>query len=523
MKITHKLSIDLLQRESPIEMDAVQNDRGRNLSLMLHGNGIPWTVPENARATVRYCKPDGTGGEYDTLPDGSCAWSAADHILTVALAPQVLTVPGEVALSVLLTDGDHSISTFDIALHVQPDTLGRITKSEAYSNLSCAADALSSIGTGIISGKIGSIVLLGDSITDGVGGSGYNGSNDRGPSTNTDGYCWANAFKKFLAERYGTAVTNMGMCGTQLAQQLAAALPSVTKQDFVIWLTGTNDRDQHTAYRSELRASISALREKCAGVLVISSIPAAKADEKNHSATMQYMDEIITAAAAGYVPYFSMYQAFCRYCEQHEIPLSGCFADSINPNDLGHSIMFKLLCQALGLPLDAYTDYQSDAVWWDPNLSEELLASNLSGFSESSFTSGLTSGIVPCAYMNSYDASGAVTSLSGKHITRMELCVHTAGTITVGTVDLNTVGQQKPAYLQSNTVQVNETGMVSIDVDLDIGANETLAVQSSTDTGQLSFIVGSVTQNDALRFWTSANFESGSEQCIILYGSIYGY
>ena len=73
MTITNKLSIDLARREAAVQADAVQGDCGRKLSLLLHTNAVPWPIPENVRALIRYCKSDGIGGEYDTLPDSACA------------------------------------------------------------------------------------------------------------------------------------------------------------------------------------------------------------------------------------------------------------------------------------------------------------------------------------------------------------------------------------------------------------------------------------------------------------------
>lgn len=529
MTITHKLSIDLLRQENTTQIDAVQDDSCRYLALMLHANGIPWTIPTDISAVIRYLKADGVGGEYDALPDGTCAWSAADNVLTIALAPQVLTAAGETALSVMLTDGDRSVSTFDITLRVLPGVHTRIAESDRYVNVSATTaafeSALTDIGARIMRGGISSIVLLGDSITDGAGGTGYNGSYSGDPSTNTDGYCWANVFKKYVEERYGTSVKNLGMYGTQMVTQMNTALPLLSKDDFVIWLTGTNDRNNYDSYAANARSYIDAIKDRCGGLLVISSIPATEADENNHTVNMQKMDELVACAAAGYVPYFSMYQEFVRYCETCGIDLGDCFDDHVHPNDTGYYIMFMLLCRKLGLPLDPYTGYQSDGVWWDPSAGISILAANTTMHSESSFTSGFGtgSGVVPSVYMHGHDAVDNTTALSGKHITQIELLVHTAGVITFGTVALDTLARQKPVYTQSKTFQITGTGMSVIDLDLDIGENETLAIQSTTDTGKLAYIVGSSTQLDPLHFWTSNNFESGTNQCIIVYGTIYGY
>lgn len=119
MIITSKITMDFQRPGKPPVINAVQNDRySRNLEIALFDNGGPWQVPEDADVLIRYCKPDATGGEYDLLPDGSSAWAAEENNLTVALAPQVLTVPGSVMLSVVLLSSERQISTFGIVIQV---------------------------------------------------------------------------------------------------------------------------------------------------------------------------------------------------------------------------------------------------------------------------------------------------------------------------------------------------------------------------------------------------------------------
>ena len=560
MTITHKISIDLARHSVPAQIDAVQGDSGRIIALKLHTNGIPWHIPAGIGILIRYRKPDGIGGTYDTLPDGSCAFEIRDNVLAIALAPQVLTVPGKTQLRVLLTNGNHCISTFDIAVNVQPALQPGIEKSQHYVNLASflvtpegaevgqylkvlqtdsrgrvtrlgAANAaggneLESIGAKIISGEIRSIVLLGDSITDGAGGSDYNGNFANTLSTNTEGYCWANAFQKFTRQRYGTTVQNKGMYGTVMATQKETALNFLTEKDFVIWLTGTNDRWDANGYKANLRAQLEAVKKKCAGLLVISNIPATEADEREKPFTMQQMDEIIMGQVDGFVPHFSMYQAFIEYCLQHGISLSDCFADHCHPNDLGYKIMFTLLCRKLGLPLDPYTDYGYNGLWWNDILSgtEGVLASNeasadASAFNQTMIKTGVT---VPCVFMPGYNADARTTSLSGTYITKMNLLVNTAGTITFGTVDLNTVGQA-PVYRKRKTVEVSQTGLVTLELGLKVGAHETLAFHSTDDTGGLAYLVGNTYGSSELQFWIANSFKNNTPENSALYGTIYGY
>jgi len=120
MIIKHKLTMDLADYTSNATIHTAQNDRySRNLEFTLLENGNAWVIPQNAAVLICYSKPDGTGSTYNTMPDGSAAWQISGNILTVALAPQVLTVPGAVRLSVTLMQEQNQISTFAVIIYVE--------------------------------------------------------------------------------------------------------------------------------------------------------------------------------------------------------------------------------------------------------------------------------------------------------------------------------------------------------------------------------------------------------------------
>ena len=131
--ITNKLKLDLQKPGTTPTVHAVQNDSySRNLEIALFSGHRPFAFPDGGTVVVRYKKADGKGGEYDTLPDGSAAWWVERNILTVALAPQVLTTPGSVLLSVTLIACETQISVFPIRLSVEPIAAGKTAKSEDY-------------------------------------------------------------------------------------------------------------------------------------------------------------------------------------------------------------------------------------------------------------------------------------------------------------------------------------------------------------------------------------------------------
>ncbi len=136
MIVTHNVTMDLQEKSTVPQIDASQDDQyTRNLAITLLSGGEPWTVPADARVVVRYQKSDGMGGSYDTLPDGTPGCIIEENVLTLALAPQVLTVPGTVMLSATLIAGDQIISIFSVNMYVWPRVKEIFAESAPYYNV----------------------------------------------------------------------------------------------------------------------------------------------------------------------------------------------------------------------------------------------------------------------------------------------------------------------------------------------------------------------------------------------------
>ena len=135
MIIKHQLSMDFQNRTSQPRLNMVQCDQNtRAIEISLTSAGKPWT-PENITTVVlRYRKCDGTGGNYDTLPDGKLAWSAEANKITVLMAPQVLTVPGLVEAQAAIVCGEQCIATFSFQITVEEDPSVGSVQSEHYIN-----------------------------------------------------------------------------------------------------------------------------------------------------------------------------------------------------------------------------------------------------------------------------------------------------------------------------------------------------------------------------------------------------
>lgn len=148
IETTAALRVDLLDPGAPQIIHAVQDDsNSRKIAFSIYAGGAQWAVPDGTLVTVRYKKPDGTAGFYDTLPDGSTPAATIDgNVVTVALVPQALTVCGNVPVQIKLYDSaGTSIATFAVVMHISANVVSdaEIVSSDYYSVLTKQiADAL---------------------------------------------------------------------------------------------------------------------------------------------------------------------------------------------------------------------------------------------------------------------------------------------------------------------------------------------------------------------------------------------
>lgn len=140
IETTAALRVDLLDPGAPQIIHAVQDDsNSRKIAFSIYAGGAQWAVPDGTLVTVRYKKPDGTAGFYDTLPDGSTPAAMIDgNVVTVALVPQAFTVRGNVPVQIKLYDSaGTSIATFAVVMHVSANVVSdaEIVSSDYYSVL----------------------------------------------------------------------------------------------------------------------------------------------------------------------------------------------------------------------------------------------------------------------------------------------------------------------------------------------------------------------------------------------------
>lgn len=118
--IINEFTMDLQRPGATPRVYAVQGDKDtRGFRLQLSQGGAAYEPAQDSTVVVRYRRPDGTGGNYDTLADNSRAGWVGGSTVTAYLAPEVLLVPGPVRVSVGLIQGETEINTFVVTVDVQ--------------------------------------------------------------------------------------------------------------------------------------------------------------------------------------------------------------------------------------------------------------------------------------------------------------------------------------------------------------------------------------------------------------------
>lgn len=217
------------------------------------------------------------------------------------------------------------------------------------------------------------IVLGGDSITHGVGGTGFsqNGETIIGNfKRNPDGYCWANLFKSYIEANYNATVLNNGVTGTQSYWwdfYKGTLIPEDT--DLFILTIGTNNRikiegrtgtthdEQLANYYTQMKSIIDYCASINVPVLLCSSIPATAAHEDQTSGgepmypshVFEYNGVLQRLASEYNMAYFNLYDAFYYYVRDNNLDISTMLPDGLHPNDETYRLMFYLYLKGFNL------------------------------------------------------------------------------------------------------------------------------------------------------------------------------
>ena len=119
MYIKTKITMNVAKQGITPLIYAMQGDQhSRSIEITLTSDGVPWSPPEGASVQVGYTGADGAQLTYTKLSNGNDAGSIAGNVVSVTIAPQALTRPGKIPMTVTLISGDTQISTFPVMLQV---------------------------------------------------------------------------------------------------------------------------------------------------------------------------------------------------------------------------------------------------------------------------------------------------------------------------------------------------------------------------------------------------------------------
>ena len=144
MQVTTKITVDLTRQNVGQRVNAVQGDGNtRYAEITLLSGGVPWTPPDGVEAAIAYIQPSGTKGMYNLLADGTAAISISGNVVTVILAPQMLTVSGTVQASLVFNDQQlNRLTTFPFSVQVVSNPAYGAQKTGDYIRLQWMEDKL---------------------------------------------------------------------------------------------------------------------------------------------------------------------------------------------------------------------------------------------------------------------------------------------------------------------------------------------------------------------------------------------
>lgn len=145
MNINQSVALNLSAAEPVPRLSMVQGDSNtRTIKATLWDGSQPFSVPAGAACMVRYSKPDGTGGLYDST-EGGAAVTASGSTVTAPVATQMLTAVGLVMVEIDIYGTGSGVSaerlaTFRFLVEVTPSVYpdAAIISSDYYNILTSA-------------------------------------------------------------------------------------------------------------------------------------------------------------------------------------------------------------------------------------------------------------------------------------------------------------------------------------------------------------------------------------------------
>lgn len=242
------------------------------------------------------------------------------------------------------------------------------------------------------------ICLLGDSITQGMGSSGFqqydavidgqtynvrgNGPNNPNATSGykigeylwtsggrrwyeaLDGNGWAQLFKNYMNEKFKIIVRNFGMSGINsgdLKYFINDFMDTKFNFDCIVLMIGTNNREKGNleSLYADMNDTIKTIKNYGKDLIIMACIPASIVNEKTFRVHMEDVHNALrNISCENKIPFISVYNLFIDYCSNKGIKIDTLLSDGLHPNDEGYKVMFQLISNAMGIALK-----RPDATW----------------------------------------------------------------------------------------------------------------------------------------------------------------
>ncbi len=224
----------------------------------------------------------------------------------------------------------------------------------------------------IASKKSPKIKLLGDSITHGVGGSGWEQKGEvivPGWAMSPDSFCWANMFRDHMKKKYGATVVNKACTGTTVEFIIQHFETLVDPDDdLIVCMIGTNNRHQrfstgekksietmlYDLYENVKRLNAMFIETKIP-VIFMANIPASAKNEQDGADFWRILhmcdinDTYKRLEKEHGATVVSLYDLFSAYCEENGVAVDSLLCDGLHPNDEGYKVMHDLIVNAFAV------------------------------------------------------------------------------------------------------------------------------------------------------------------------------
>ena len=142
MNINQTVALNLSESIAPPTLRMAQDDANtRTIKASLWDGAQPFSIPSECVCMVRFGKPDGTGGLYDTTEGGQKV-SYSGNVVTAPVAAQMLAVAGAVKAQIDIYGGGEKqkaekLATFRFRVEVEPSAYAddKIISSDYYNVL----------------------------------------------------------------------------------------------------------------------------------------------------------------------------------------------------------------------------------------------------------------------------------------------------------------------------------------------------------------------------------------------------